>query len=96
MIVFEYFFDKMSVFGPKMDSINKVRLFVSLYVHCLCDATLISILHQEFNILTFQLRHSKPTFLIPLLVPYFWVSVFATMPDCRRERTMKRVLLQSL
>ena len=40
MIVFEYFFDKMSVFGPKMDGINKVRLFVSLYVHCLCDATL--------------------------------------------------------
>ena len=53
MIVFEYFFDKMSVFGPKMDGIKKVRLFVSLYVHCLCNVT--DLLHQEL------ITHSSPS-----------------------------------
>ena len=40
MIVFEYFFDKMNVFGPKMDRIGatkKVCLSVSLSI---CDFVL--------------------------------------------------------
>ena len=110
MIVFEYFFSKMDLFGPKMDKMRFrdslemedvkevcLSVFLSLcvlYVSVCSDA--ISTLCQELIFpLTLRYLLHRPPFVTPSLAHSFLLSVFATMPDCRTEQTMKRVLLQS-
>ena len=105
MIVFEYFFDKMEIFGPrmnemaakKMEDMEEVRLSVCRQSTC----KLVSVMPTPF--LSFIPRnlyprnlYPSPSFLTPSLVHSFWLSVSATMPDCGTERTMKRECLHSL
>ena len=102
MIVFEYFFDKMDIFGPKlnkmaakidreMEDMEEVRLSI-----CLSSCKLVSVMPTPFLSFTPRNVYPSPSFLTPSLVHSSWPSVSATMPDCGTERTMKRECLHSL
>ena len=101
MIVFEYFFDKMDIFGPKM---NEMAARINLEMEdmeevCLpvCHQfTLVSVMPTPFLSFTLRNLYSSPPLLTPSLVHSSWPSVSATMPDCGTERTMKRECLHSL
>ena len=92
MVVFEYFFDKMNIFGPKMDEMaakidrdmEEVCLPVCLLVY---QSACKSILYPKPLL---RNLHPSPPLLIQSLAHFSWPSVSATMPDCRTERTMKR------
>ena len=101
MIVFEYFYDKMEIFELKinekaekhdleMEDIEQVCLTISF------SLLICSLIAKAF--LPFILRnpHLGSPSLIPSLAHFSWLSVSATMPDCRTERTMKRECLHSL
>ena len=95
MIVFEYFFDKMEVFELKineraekhdleMEDIEQVCLTHSL--HLISFLLLIhSFIFKAFLPSTLRKLNLGPPSLIPSLAHFFWLSVSATMPDCRTE-----------
>ena len=110
MIVFEYFYDKMEVFGPEMD------VMAARYVEMEYEeeeeeeeeeeGEEVSLFIIVFQSICFYLPKCPSVMLHPPSPPSCryvhslahssWPSVSATMPDCRRGRTMRRVWLPSL
>ena len=111
MIVFEFFYDKMEVFGPKMDDMAR-------YLEMEEDLEMEEEEEEEegeekeeeeevslFIVLFLSLCFCLPKCLVcdasslrymHSLARSSWPSVSATTPDCRRGRTMRRVWLPSL